>query len=310
MTDISVVIPTIGQTTTLPLTVASLAAQDVEDIVIVIDGPPTDPDMMSALSQYKQVRLLPLGHNQGVNRARAHGIAAARHPVIVLLDDDIIPHPGFVNGHRQAHDGYLHRVAIGYIPVALPKTRTGSDLAAYEFAAQYEKSVQRWRMHPNEVLAGLWAGNVSARRDLFARIEFPPLTYFEDLDMGLRLAENGGEGVFLPHVVGTHHYSKGIRSFQNESVARGHGAAQLEQLWGEIPAGIVTNVHGPQGVKGAIVRILSWFSAIPGIGWCGRGLITAAGWCRLWRAQSWLAGVVRLAIERQSFLRARKSAAQ
>lgn len=306
MTDISVVIPTVARRSLLIEVVAAFAAQEPAEILIVLDGPISNHEIVTAANQNVQTRLVRLDSNRGAGIARAEGVAEASSELILLVDDDILPEPGFVEGHRRAHDGYRRRVVTGYIPVAVPHPRRSRDLAAYECAHHYEQSVSHWRLHPDHVLPGLWAGNLSARRELLAQIEVPELAYFEDLDLGLRLQQAGAEGVFIDHLRGTHCFSKSVAAFVRESVSRGVGAAQLARSRGEVPPGIATNVHHPRGVRGRIISALASVSALPGSHRFFVGLIAAAGWLRCWGVQSWLAGAARMAIERRAFVRSER----
>lgn len=310
MSAVSVVVPTLARDAGLVAVVAAFAAQGPEEVVVVVDGPGGDPAVVAAVERVAGVRVVRLARNGGAGPARAAGVAAARSAVVLLVDDDIVPGAGFVEGHRGHHGEREDRVVVGYIPVALGRRR-GRDLAARLCAASYEDAVAGWRADPGRVLEGLWAGNVSAHRSLLEAAEAVrptvPLAYFEDLDLGLRLRAAGGVGVFDERIRGVHRYGKGTRAFVRESGARGVGAAQLERRWGAVPAGIATNAHAerPAGPRGWAIRVLTGGAGLPGAA-AGFGfLVAAAGALRLWRVQEWVAGAVRMPLERRAYLAAR-----
>lgn len=106
---LSVVIPTLNAAATLPATLRSLGA--IEDIVVA-DGGSTDETVRIAAAL--GVRCLTLAPGRGGQLAA--GIAAARHPWLLLLHADTRLEPGW----RQAVERYMAEPGrAGYFRFAL-----------------------------------------------------------------------------------------------------------------------------------------------------------------------------------------------
>ncbi|SHH09240.1 Glycosyltransferase, GT2 family [Jatrophihabitans endophyticus] len=96
--SVSVVIPYYDAQRELDLVLTGLAAQDHRgalEVVVVDDGSPRPPDVTAAAGV--PVRVLHQD-DQGFRAAAARdlGARAARHDVLVFLDGDTVPEPGFV----------------------------------------------------------------------------------------------------------------------------------------------------------------------------------------------------------------------
>ena len=90
---ISVIIPVYNGGPWIDQTLASLAAQNVPaaEIIAVDDGSTDGGDEL--IKDFPGIRLL-RSPGKGVNAARRHGLDQARHPWVLLLDQDDVLHPG------------------------------------------------------------------------------------------------------------------------------------------------------------------------------------------------------------------------
>ncbi|GAB3970779.1 glycosyltransferase family 2 protein [Actinoallomurus sp. NPDC050550] len=93
---VSVVVPCYRSAQTLPELVARLAAvlpgAAIEhEIVLVVDGSPDDTwDVAADLARsHREVRAIQLARNYGQHNALIAGVRAARHDIIVTMDDDL-----------------------------------------------------------------------------------------------------------------------------------------------------------------------------------------------------------------------------
>jgi GT2 family glycosyltransferase len=103
---ITVVIPTFGREEILIDTLNSLLLLDkrADEIIIVDQTPEHHPETMKVLQRLESegtVRWLRL-ELPSIPHAMNTGLLAAAGPIVLFLDDDIIPHPGLIAGHMSA----------------------------------------------------------------------------------------------------------------------------------------------------------------------------------------------------------------
>ncbi|MEW6741490.1 MAG: glycosyltransferase [Planctomycetota bacterium] len=89
---ISIVVPTYERNDVLRITLPSLLAQGVSEILLVNDGGREDPaDVVASLvPSDARVRVLDLGSNRGSPAARNAGAEAASSPWVLFSDDDVV----------------------------------------------------------------------------------------------------------------------------------------------------------------------------------------------------------------------------
>lgn len=79
----------------LPDCLAALLAQEPPpDEVLLVDNHSDDGSRELVAAQFPSVRVLDTGRNAGPCHARNVGVAASRHPHCLLLDNDVVLHPG------------------------------------------------------------------------------------------------------------------------------------------------------------------------------------------------------------------------
>jgi glycosyltransferase involved in cell wall biosynthesis len=199
--DISVVIPTYNRIDTLAEVLPTLLDQSLDASsyeIIVADSESSDGTAgflreLSARTAPGRVRHLP-GAYSGRAAARNAGIAAARAPVIMFTDADILASPQLLErhlaGHREANG---KRVAV-----------VGCELQVRSLddqRAQRDRPETRKPLHKPSRTRISWlyflTGNASARReDLEAVGKFDEsFTGYghEDLELGYRLEKHGVE---------------------------------------------------------------------------------------------------------------------
>lgn len=216
MTTISVVVPTIGRAILADL-VARVIEQDPFELILVADANPDGVRRAVALSGHgddPRLRVL-AGLGQGASLARQTGIDAATGDVVLLLDDDIVPEPGLIDGHRAAHDAAPNRVVVGYFPIA---TDIGQrSVVAAIYSNDYEHECEVLDTSPELLLLALWGGNVSIRRSDCERVP-QAVDHFrgrllEDTEFGIRCALTGMDGVFDRSLRAVHHHDQSVTKF-------------------------------------------------------------------------------------------------
>lgn len=209
---IAVVIPTAGRRDTLRACLRRLAAQDDRDfeLVLVADAL-ADADrvrgMLDGTPGLPAARLLQ-ADRPGASCARNTGWRATGAPVIVFLDDDVLPDPGLVGAHRAVHDadpapgtGALGgmRWAAG-LPVT-PFMRFIEDGLQFDYGVVEDLEATGW-WH-------LYTCNVSLKRAALAAVGGLDETGFpfgyEDLDLGRRIDAATGLRLVVARAAGAEH---------------------------------------------------------------------------------------------------------
>ena len=130
---ISVVIPTYQRCASVRRTLEALARQTMApseyEVIVPIDG--SDDGTKEMIERFQApYRLSATWHpNQGRAAARNVGIRMAQGHLIVFLDDDMEPVPGFLLAHVDAHPSGSRRAVIG--PVPIPVDASSPPLLRY-----------------------------------------------------------------------------------------------------------------------------------------------------------------------------------
>jgi GT2 family glycosyltransferase len=215
----SVVMPTHGRRTSLVRVLRALADQQLDagafEVIVVCDGDidgSVDACRGLAPSLPYQLRILEQD-NEGPAAARNRGIDTATGELIVFLDDDVLPDPTLIADHLAAHAGRTHVATIG--PLLHPADSTLSLWGAWEqrmLSRQYDEIVAgRWQATYRQ----FYTGNAAVRkRDILAAGGFDPsFKRAEDVELALRLQEQGTEFVFLPTARGLHYVQRTFKAW-------------------------------------------------------------------------------------------------
>jgi len=207
---ISVIIPTHNRATLLAETLDALcrqtAAQNSYEVIVVSDGS-TDStdDVVKELSARLSIRYFKQPRS-GVSTARNLGIRAASSPLILLLDDDVVPSPQLIEEHVRFHtqmpdsEGAL----LGYVTWH-PKVRVTPFMRWYgEYGALFGYSMlKNNREAPAKFL---YTCNVSFKTEFLSDCGGfnETLTVFEDHELGYRLTKGGMKLIFCKSALGYH----------------------------------------------------------------------------------------------------------
>jgi GT2 family glycosyltransferase len=199
----SVVIPTHNRRELVLRAVAALLAGDPDlglEVIVAcdrcVDG--TGDAVRRAFGS--RVRVVNASR-EGQTGAYNEGIAAARGEILVFLDDDMEPRPGFVRAHVEEHlrDAGRPIAVIGNSEPVVPPRATAlqRSIAAGLEALLRDVARAGHRSTP----ADLTGGNFSVRRDVITRVGgFDESFRFlcNDFELAARLLEAGTRFVFAP----------------------------------------------------------------------------------------------------------------
>jgi glycosyltransferase involved in cell wall biosynthesis len=262
---VTVVLPTHDRAGYLSVTLASLAAQDLEqpyEVIVVDDG---SSDETPAVVARAGVRSIRNERPQGPNAARNAGTRAARSDLIALVDDDVEAPPGWLRALVDGAARHPEAEAFGG-PI-----RARLEGPAPRSCGRELPPVTTLDLGPEDVEAELvWSANMLFRRSAFERVgpfdERLP-TGGDEEDWLRRLTSQGGKVVYLA-AAGLDHRRAGddvrLRSLMRSAYHRGRNLRAYDSRRGVAPG------------LGRELRVLA------GCGWhtlrraCPQGLIMCA----------------------------------
>jgi glycosyltransferase involved in cell wall biosynthesis len=223
--DVSLVIPSHNRRDGLVEMLNALREQRFPperfEVVAVLDG--------SADGSAEAARSLELPYalrvveqeNAGAATARNRGVAEARQPVVVCIDDDMLPDPSFLVAHANAHSRSVReQIVLGHCPPAI----ASDDLWALTLRNWWSDHFRR-KSEPDHrwTFVDLTIGNFSISRDLYRDLggldeEFRRR---EDWEFAVRLLDGGIGFRYEPAATAWHHvepsFAKRLRETRQEA---------------------------------------------------------------------------------------------
>ena len=208
---VSVVIPTHNRSELLWMTLDALrdqtARQLLLEVIVVSDGSiDATGETVRHFSDLLPIKFLEQPQ-RGVSSARNRGLTEAISPLVLLLDDDIIPSPQLIEAHIRFHQEMpaLEAALLGYVTwypdlAVTPYMRWFGEYGAlfgYSLLADGQEISPRY----------LYSCNVSFKT-VFLREHGgfnEALTVLEDHELGYRLAQHGMRLTFQKRALGYHY---------------------------------------------------------------------------------------------------------
>ncbi|MGE5140308.1 MAG: glycosyltransferase family 2 protein [Rudaea sp.] len=229
---ISVVVPTFQRRDSVARLLRALepevsARQDTE-VVVSIDGSEDGTrEMLSAFAGP-----LPLAWLWQANHGRAAacnaGVRAARGDLVILLDDDMEPLPGFLAEHGRAHAGGDRLGVMGAAPIMEPD----SSPANRYIADKFNRHLERLALPGHAIgLRDFYSGNFSIARLAFLEAggfdEDFTVYGNEDLELAVRLARAGVKLKYAAGAAALQHYSKTLSGLTRDYLQKGETSVLL-----------------------------------------------------------------------------------
>ena len=208
----SLVIPSLDRHEILQETVERFLAFDFDEWeLIVVDQTQKPFAYLQQLSQQQpeQIKYLRI-ETRGLPNARNVGITAARGDIVLFVDDDVIPEPGFLAAHLTAYTDATVGGVAGRIVESIPRPKT---LAAGAPIGRVRRLDGRITRGFENLLAmdvdHAPGGNMSWRRELLLTIggfdrRFGGTAHLEESDVSLRVRAQGYRIRFVPQASLTH----------------------------------------------------------------------------------------------------------
>jgi GT2 family glycosyltransferase len=253
---VAVVIPSRNRATSLSRLLDALAQQTHGDleVAVVLDGSTDGSTRMLATRRDPFPLTWIDQRHRGAAAARNAGVACTTAPVVLFLDDDVVPEPQCVARHL-AHHGRDRVAVVGDCPIVLPDRPRPHDLSSWgwwvDFNHRRARSAQR-RTHRD-----VCAGNLSiARADLVAVGGFDEAFDgygFEDWELGVRLLAAGIEVVVEPAAVAHHHRRHTPGTLLAHARSEGRAEVRFARRHPELLS-TLRLPHLPDGAVGAAAR--------------------------------------------------------
>lgn len=236
--SVSIVVPTHARRESVVRLLRALGAQtgvpDPFEVVIAIDG--SEDGTGAAVDAEAEVhaaafRVRWLWQPQrGRASACNAGARLATGRLLVFLDDDMEPAPGFVAAHLDAHgDARAPGAAAGVVGAApIVAAADAAPVVRYR-AAGFAAKLARLRARPDDLaLTDVYTGNFSVSRDRFVSAGGYDEAFrrygHEDYELVLRLRRAGVRFVFDEGAIAHQHYAKTFRALAADVTAEGHTA--------------------------------------------------------------------------------------
>jgi len=232
--SISVVVPTHQRRERL---LAMLRAFDTQtfpatrfEVIVSVDGS-TDGTVEALKSAATSYSLRTLSHpRRGRAAALNAGVWVSSGRLIVLLDDDMEPAPGFLDAHWRAHQARRTRLGVmGAVPVAVDEDASpASRYIAAKFNGHLENLARPdWPL----ALTDFYSGNFSIHADLLREVGGFDEDFHqygnEDLELSFRLAKSGVTLAYDACALAHQHNDKSFRELAEDSVAEGRTAVMF-----------------------------------------------------------------------------------
>lgn len=233
--DITVVVASYGRGRLLLDTLEAVLAQEPRLEAVAVDQTPEHPvdveSRLAALAESGRLRLLRLPRPSVVT-AMNTGLGAATRPLVLFLDDDVVPEPFLLAAHARAYtDNVIWAVAGQVLERGEAPTE---DQGRFETVGLRAHLDFRFNSCRRAFVLNCMAGNLSVRRQAALQIggfdeNFVGVGHRFETDFARRLTAAGGAVLFEPAASVRHlkAESGGIRAFgdprRSASPAQGVG---------------------------------------------------------------------------------------
>jgi glycosyltransferase involved in cell wall biosynthesis len=230
---VSVIIPTYQRRDSVHRLLTALAHQDLTpdrfEVILVIDGSDDGTEELAYGLTLPYALYVVAHSNRGRARTRNAGIAAARGELLVMLDDDMEPHPGCLSGHVAAHPPGVRRCVVGAAPI---EPAAGASPCSVYVAWKFNEHLARLERPDHRfVVQDFYSGNISIPRELLLEVGTFEESFSaygnEDLELGLRLRGAGVDIRYDATAAARQHHDKDFVALAADMRAAGRTAVQF-----------------------------------------------------------------------------------
>jgi GT2 family glycosyltransferase len=225
--EVSLIIPTRNRCERLRMVLAALehqtiAADRYEVLVICDHCDDETAEMCRAFATEYQLRVFEQEPDlRGPAAARNLGVQEAAAPIILFIDDDVVPEATLIAEHLRTHQEDERAVVIG--PLLAPpdfRMQPWTRWEAETLAKQYRDMTDgKWEPTPRQ----FYTGNASVRREYILEAGGFDASFgrAEDVELAYRFRDQQLTFHFNPAAKGWHHARRPLRSWLNIATAYG-----------------------------------------------------------------------------------------
>ncbi len=250
------VVPTHRRPDLLRRCLAALAGQQTPaeafEVVVVDDasGDGTPDVLAESAAAMPNLRWASLPRNAGPATARNHGVAMARGPVVLFIDDDIVATPSLVGTHLRLHEaGSDNLGVVGLVEwhPDLPVTPFMTWLDGTDLQFAFGNGLAPGPVDPPQ--RAFYTCNLSLRRPAFDAAggfdeRFPHPAY-EDVELGWRLGRRGLRLEYRPEALAWHARAVTLSDFCARMAMVAESAVLLRRSHPEVPVEVEAPPGGP-----------------------------------------------------------------
>lgn len=207
--------------------------QDGDEVVVGLDGPDEYAAALArdAFTSSRCSLRVEQRPNEGYIALRHALLGELRGDILLSLNDDVVPEPGFVNAHRQACErGGGEAAFVGYSPFARVESPTVIDRLVGEtpWVFFYDTMLGERDERRDFGFRHLFGLNFSARmedvRHAGGFASMPNIYGYDDIELGFRLTQNGLAVRFCSEAVAVHDHRMAADSLLKREHALGVSA--------------------------------------------------------------------------------------
>jgi len=240
---ISVIIPTHNRLNILKQCLQYLDAQTLDkdkfEIIIVDDGSTDGTDKIKdTFFESLDLNIKYFHQNQGgPAKARNKAIKEATNDLLVIIGDDILPKPDFLNEHLNIHCQHPDQnIAV------IGKTSWDPSMQITEFMQYLENGIQfafNELTNDNISFKHCYTSNISISKSFLIKpnllfMEAFPYAAYEDIEWGYRLSKNGITFRYNENAKAYHHHPISLKDYKKRMFYAGKACAYLCKLHPEI----------------------------------------------------------------------------
>ncbi|MGN6558231.1 MAG: glycosyltransferase family 2 protein [Solirubrobacterales bacterium] len=221
----AIYIPNFNGAERLGPTLRALGEQTQPVDVVLVDNGSSDDSVAVARRELSEVRVLELGENLGFGRALNRGVAEVAGDPVILLNNDAVPEPRFVEALLEGLGAGVDSVAGVLLQERAPELIDSAGVVAdvtlmgFDYLHGEPANAAEAAADP----LGPTGGAALYRREAFEAVggfDERIFIYYEDLDLALRLAARGGRCRLAPGARALHAYSASLGAASADKYVR------------------------------------------------------------------------------------------